>query len=243
LGKPDAARMQELCDLVQSSTNIDERTSALQELEELVSNLDNANDLEPLQLWKPLISFLSDSNSLIRFHTAWVLGTAVQNNEKSQQSFYKYGGVEAIIPLLNDSDVTVISKSLYCIAGLINHYPNALAKFIDLGGFLKLGSVLALGDLNCCRKILFMLSSLLTNESTAATHDAALNANLGVMVVSLLQSQDLDIVEKALVVLEVWENAYSGTTKDFFSSGFNEGNGNIKDDKDLYQRYLKLRSN
>jgi len=241
LGKTDAARMQELVDIANSSADLDERSRSLEELEEIVSSLDNANDLESCRLWEPLISFLSDSQSQIRLHSAWVLGTAVQNNEKSQQSFYRYGGVEAISCLLNDSDVHVIAKSLYCISGLINHYPDALAKFIELDGFKKLASVLALGDMNCCRKVLFMLSGLLTNENTLLTHNAALDANLGDMVVSLLQSQDLDVVEKALVVLEVWENAHSGTTKAFFKSE-SLINGLVNEDE-LYQRYLKLRSN
>ena len=233
--------MQELVDLVKSSSSIDDRTRALEELEEMVESLDNANDLEPLGLWEPLISFLGDQESKIRFHTAWVLGTAIQNNEKSQQSFFKNDGINAISRLLIDSDVNVISKSLYCISGLINHYPDALTKFIDLNGFKKLASVLAMGDLNCCRKVLFMMSSLLSNDNPLMTHKAALDSNLGGMIVTLLESPDVDVIEKALVVLEIWESTYPGTIKDFFvtDSDF----VTIKGDQELYQRFLKFKSN
>lgn len=242
MGRSDAVRMQELVDLVKSSSVLQERVNALLELEELVQSLDNANDLEPLGLWQLLISFLKDTESEIRLHSAWVLGTAVQNNEKSQYSFFKHGGMDATTLLLNDTDVNVISKCLYCISGLINHYPDALSKFIDLDGFMKLASVLGLGDINCCRKVLFMLSSLLMNENNLMTHNAGLSAGLGVMVVALLQSHDIDIVEKALVVLEVWENIYPGTIKDFVDTIPQELDGAIKDDKDLYERFIKLRS-
>ena len=238
LGKPDAARMTELMDLLKSSKDSQEKVNYLEEMEGLVENLDNANDLEPLGLWGPLISFLQDDDGEVRSHTAWALGTAVQNNEKSQHAFLKHEGLGQVVKLLKDQDLKVVSKSLYCISGLINNFHLGLNKFIELNGFQQLAQVLQMGDLNSCRKILFMLSSLFGNQNTLETHEAALSANIGIMVVSLLESDDLDVTEKALSVLTEWESRHPGTVKYFINL---EADYSIRD-QELKESFQKLRS-
>lgn len=58
------------------------RASCLQ----MIESLDNANDMETLNLWKPLLGLLSAPEDEIRQQAAWVCGTAIQNNPKSQQA-------------------------------------------------------------------------------------------------------------------------------------------------------------
>lgn len=65
---------------------LDNKEQAFDNLEQLIENLDNANNLENLKLWNPLIGQLSSPESSLRYMAAWVCGTAVQNNLKSQES-------------------------------------------------------------------------------------------------------------------------------------------------------------
>jgi hsp70-interacting protein len=64
---------------------IENRLQAFDNFEQLVENLDNANNLENLKLWTPLVELLEDENSDIRFFAAWCCGTAVQNNIRTQE--------------------------------------------------------------------------------------------------------------------------------------------------------------
>lgn len=53
--------------------------------EQLVENLDNANNMEQLGLWMPLVQMLDSEEKQDREMACWCLGTAVQNNIKSQE--------------------------------------------------------------------------------------------------------------------------------------------------------------
>ena len=65
-----------------------------------------------------MIQSLSSSEPVIRMHVAWVLGTAIQNNEKAQGDFLEAGGLVPVIGLLEtDADLQVRNKALYCISG------------------------------------------------------------------------------------------------------------------------------
>jgi hypothetical protein len=47
-------------------------------------------DLEPLNLWKPILEFANDEECKIRKYCFWVLGTSIQNNPSSQLSVTRY---------------------------------------------------------------------------------------------------------------------------------------------------------
>ena len=53
--------------------------------EQLVENLDNANNMEALKLWTPLVEKLESEDTQDREMACWCLGTAVQNNIKCQE--------------------------------------------------------------------------------------------------------------------------------------------------------------
>lgn len=70
--------------ITDSTATLENREIAFDNLEQLVENLDNANNLENLKLWEPLVGQLDSTDKEMRFMAAWCVGTAVQNNEKSQ---------------------------------------------------------------------------------------------------------------------------------------------------------------
>jgi len=89
LGKSDAVLMKEALE-VALDENRDEgaRVQALDDLEMLVEQIDNANNLEKLKMRDPLQSLLTSQNSSddIKVQTLWIIGTAVQNNPAAQIS-------------------------------------------------------------------------------------------------------------------------------------------------------------
>ena len=58
----------------------------------LTESIDNANDLRTLGLWPPILDLMKSAPEPdIRSFAAWVSGTAVQNNPKSQKDVCVYG--------------------------------------------------------------------------------------------------------------------------------------------------------
>ena len=65
--------------------NIQDRITALDNFEQLIEGIDNANNIEPLGLWTPLMKILSHEKADLRKMAASCIGTAVQNNVKTQE--------------------------------------------------------------------------------------------------------------------------------------------------------------
>lgn len=94
-GPSDAELMQHSMAVILSSPSPDDDTpaskilenklTAFDNLEQLIENIDNANNLESLGLWAPLIGELGDPEAELRVMAAWCVGTAVQNNERAQE--------------------------------------------------------------------------------------------------------------------------------------------------------------
>ncbi|KAK6534639.1 hypothetical protein TWF281_005945 [Arthrobotrys megalospora] len=132
-GKSDAEMMVEAMQCITDPTaTLENREIAFDNLEQLVENLDNANNMENLKLWEPLVQQLQTADKEMRFMAAWCIGTAVQNNEKSQDQFHKTEGVEKLVHLaLNDSAPDVRSKALYAISSFVRNHQLAMDQCIS----------------------------------------------------------------------------------------------------------------
>jgi hypothetical protein len=85
-GPSDAQLMQESMQVIRNDeAELEHRTTAFDNFEQLIENLDNANNLESLGLWMPLVEQLENDEADLRFYAAWCCGTAVQNNIKTQE--------------------------------------------------------------------------------------------------------------------------------------------------------------
>ncbi len=85
-GPSDADRMREAMAAIQSlDVELDQKLVAFDNFEQLIENLDNANNMSNLRLWVPLIEQLDNPESEIQRMAAWCVGTAVQNNVQSQE--------------------------------------------------------------------------------------------------------------------------------------------------------------
>lgn len=84
-GPSDADLMKEsMAALLSDEVDLENKIVAFDNFEQLVENIDNANNMEPLGLWTPLVGLLQHKEADMRRMAAWCVGTAVQNNEKGQ---------------------------------------------------------------------------------------------------------------------------------------------------------------
>jgi hsp70-interacting protein len=84
--KSDAQMMKDNMEVIKrDDCDLEDRITAFDNFEQLIENLDNANNLEALNLWIPLIEQLENKEVELRRFAAWCIGTAVQNNIKTQE--------------------------------------------------------------------------------------------------------------------------------------------------------------
>jgi len=150
-GKDDATRMKEaVVVIINPAETLENREIALDNLELLVEQIDNAMSIQNMNLWPSILSLLSSPEPSLRKGAAWVCGTAVQNNIKAQQAFLDNDGLRLILNLLrDDSDSEVRNKAQYAVSGTIKHFPAALAAFTEMGGYNILSEMIARMDGTC----------------------------------------------------------------------------------------------
>lgn len=84
--KSDAQMMKDNMEVIKrNECDLEDRITAFDNFEQLIENLDNANNLEALNLWIPLIEQLDSKEAEMRRFAAWCISTAVQNNIKTQE--------------------------------------------------------------------------------------------------------------------------------------------------------------
>ncbi|KAI9746342.1 MAG: hsp70 nucleotide exchange factor fes1 [Claussenomyces sp. TS43310] len=111
--------------------SLDDKLIAFDNFEQLIENLDNANMMAPLALWTPLLECLKHEEPEIRKMAAWCVGTAVQNNVKSQDRCLAQGGVEALTALAcrETESSEVRRKAVYALSSECRNYQPAMDVF------------------------------------------------------------------------------------------------------------------
>ncbi|KAI9891852.1 MAG: hypothetical protein M1814_002417 [Vezdaea aestivalis] len=127
--------------LTSASEPVAERVIAGDNLEQLIENLDNARDLQPLGLWTPLLSSLADPEPEVRRIGAWCVATAVQNHVAAQERALAMGAVEALLALVKSealrekegpvvegdgSSKAVRRKAVFALSSLVRNYRPAM---------------------------------------------------------------------------------------------------------------------
>jgi hypothetical protein len=85
-GPSDADRMKDaMAAILHPEVSLDDKVVAFDNFEQLVEGIDNANNMEPLGLWEPLVGVLGSEEGVLRSWAAWCLATAVSNNVKAQE--------------------------------------------------------------------------------------------------------------------------------------------------------------
>ncbi|RMD40441.1 hypothetical protein DV735_g4701, partial [Chaetothyriales sp. CBS 134920] len=131
-GPSDADLMKQAMSVITANdTTHEAKMIAFDNFEQLLENLDNANNLEPLGLWPPLLSELDNDNADLRRMAAWCIGTAVQNNVKSQERCLALGGIPKLCKMaLSDPDRPARRKAVYALSSCIRNYQSAMDEAV-----------------------------------------------------------------------------------------------------------------
>jgi hsp70-interacting protein len=132
-GPADSTKMKECVRCITDKQDATEnKLIALDNLELLVESIDNACDVEKLNLWSPLLDVLNDGE--LTCGVLWVVGTAAQNNRVVQDLLVeKHKILPQTIKLLH-SNPPVSKKALYAISSLLCENENSKREFEALDG-------------------------------------------------------------------------------------------------------------
>jgi len=127
-GPSDADLMKEAMTVIHHpEATLENKMTAWDNFEQLIENLDNANNMTNMGLWEPLVQKLQDPEPQVRMMACWCTGTAVQNNEKSQIKLFAIGTIPTLIDLaVNDEDRSVRRKACMALSSSVRNYQPAM---------------------------------------------------------------------------------------------------------------------
>lgn len=128
-GPSDAELMRAMMEIINDpAQTLDNRLIAFDNFEQLIESLDNANNLESLSLWTPLLALLGHEERELRRMAAWCVGTAVQNNARSQERLLAMGGIPPLVGLAvrEEEDEAVRRKAIYALSSAVRNYQPAM---------------------------------------------------------------------------------------------------------------------
>lgn len=127
-GPTDADLMKEsMAAILSPHIALQDKLVAFDNFEQLIENLDNANNMEVLGLWAPLVQLLKNEEAELRRYAAWCVGTAVQNNAKSQEKLLALDAMSVLTSLsIEDSHEPVRRKAIYALSSEIRNFQPGL---------------------------------------------------------------------------------------------------------------------
>jgi len=127
-GPSDADLLKEsMAAILSPDITLDNKVIAFDNFEQLIENIDNANNLEVLGLWTPLVRLLESEEVELRRYAAWCLGTAVQNNVKAQSDLRATGAIPILTKVaIEDANEQVRRKAIYALSSEIRNYQEGL---------------------------------------------------------------------------------------------------------------------
>ena len=127
-GPSDADLMKEsMAAALSPQITLENKLVAMDNFEQLIENLDNANNMEVLGLWPPLVQLLKSDEADLRRYAAWCVGTAVQNNVKAQERLLAVGAISVLAHLsTEDINEPVRRKAIYALSSEIRNFQPGL---------------------------------------------------------------------------------------------------------------------
>lgn len=135
-GPSDAELMKAAMDIIAapaSDADLESKLVAFDNFEQLIESLDNANNIADLGLWTPLLEQLGHEEPELRKMAAWCIGTAVQNNEKTQERLYAMGGVKQLVGMATAAaeKEDVRRKAVYALSSACRNYQPAMDACVE----------------------------------------------------------------------------------------------------------------
>jgi hsp70-interacting protein len=117
----------------EADVTLEDKLVAFDNFEQLIESLDNANNIANLNLWAPLLDQLKHEEKEVRKMAAWCVGTAVQNNEKTQERLLAMGGIPPLVELaLREGEAEENRrKAIYALSSAVRNYQPAMNVAAD----------------------------------------------------------------------------------------------------------------
>lgn len=195
-------RMKECIALYADAAASDEDTlNALYTLEEIIENIDWANDLHTLKGLVPLFDRLEHRSDDVRAYAAACIGAAAQNNPKVQAQILELGAFGRLVAAAQrEQQPAVLAKMFYAISSMIRSSHVALIAFFESDGVAQLGRALALNVDTLSRRVVFLLNHLCREGETLRAH--LLHPTLVRAALALVaRTDDVDLLDKGLELL------------------------------------------
>ncbi len=90
--------------------DLENKSIAWENFEQLIEQIDNANNIESLGLWTPLTQQLDNSEPEMRKWAAWCISTAVQNNVKCQEKLLSLDIIPKLVRVATEDDSQAVRK-------------------------------------------------------------------------------------------------------------------------------------
>ncbi|KAL6854177.1 Fes1 domain-containing protein [Trichoderma novae-zelandiae] len=173
-GPSDAELMKAAMEVINDpEVSLDNKLIAFDNFEQLIENLDNANNIANLDLWTPLLDQLRHEESEMRKMAAWCVGTAVQNNARTQERLLAMGGLPSLVEmaLKEEEAEDVRRKAIYALSSAVRNYQpsmDACTDELNKRGFAA-GSKVDAGDMEAVDTVIHGLRENVKNSATTAS--------------------------------------------------------------------------
>lgn len=140
----------------------EERLNAFDELEMIVEGIDNASNMEKMNLWPEIFACMDSQESLevVKF-ALWIIGTCAQNNPETQAALLTKHDIFSRLLALWKDDSKIQPKLMYCLSALLSNNPAGLEDFVTRNGFKVINDF----DADAVDgKMKFLLRTVLSNE-------------------------------------------------------------------------------
>ncbi|EYE90528.1 Hsp70 nucleotide exchange factor FES1 [Aspergillus ruber CBS 135680] len=111
--------------------DLENKMIAFENFEQMIEGIDNANNMEPLGLWTPLVQLLEHEEADMRRMSAWCIGTAVQNNEKAQDKLIVLNIFPKLVSMAtSDPAPAARKKAVYAISSAVRNYQPSMDELV-----------------------------------------------------------------------------------------------------------------
>ncbi|XP_026886581.2 nucleotide exchange factor SIL1 [Electrophorus electricus] len=154
------------------NSTVDERVTALLDLEYLVHQVDNAQNLVTMGGLQLVTDALNSTDVRLQESAAFVLGSAVSGNPTVQVEAFEGGALQKLLTLLATPRlISVKKKVLFALACLLRHFPFAQSHFVKHGGVQVLGELFQAQDAETLRvRIVTLLYDMITEKELISQH-------------------------------------------------------------------------
>lgn len=110
---------------------LENKLVAFDNFEQLIEQIDNANNMQPLGMWIPLVEQLDNENGEMRSWAAACLSTAVQNNSACQERCLAINAIPKLVKIVVEDDTLAArKKAASALSSEVRNYQPAADELV-----------------------------------------------------------------------------------------------------------------